>query len=51
MRVTICELNDEPSKFTHDWELLVKHARKESSDLVVLSRDALLTLVPRLPEI
>jgi N-carbamoylputrescine amidase len=36
MRVTVCELNDEPSKFTHDWDILVNHVKKESSDLVVL---------------
>ncbi len=36
MRITVCELNDDPSKFAHDWELLVKHANNEASDLVVL---------------
>ncbi len=36
MRVTVCELNDDPSKFAYDWKLLVKHVKKESSDLVVL---------------
>ncbi len=36
MKVTVCELNDEPSKFTRDWEQLVTHVKSESSDLVVL---------------
>lgn len=37
MRVTVCELNDEPKAFARDWERLVAHVKAESSDLVLLS--------------
>lgn len=34
--MTVCELNDEPELFSQDWENLVRHVRRERSDLVLL---------------
>jgi N-carbamoylputrescine amidase len=36
LKVTVCELNNEPEDFVHDWEQLVAHVRTEASDLVLL---------------
>jgi N-carbamoylputrescine amidase len=36
MRVTVCELNDDPQAFAGDWESLAGHARAEGSELVLL---------------
>lgn len=36
MRVTVCELNDEPSAFARDWELLAAHVKAQQSELVLL---------------
>lgn len=36
MKVTVCELNDEPDRFSLDWENLVRHVRLQRSDLVLL---------------
>ncbi len=36
MKVTVCELNDNPKAFAKDWEQLVAHIRAEKSDLVLL---------------
>lgn len=36
MRVTVCELPDDRAEFASEWERLARHARKESSDLVLL---------------
>jgi N-carbamoylputrescine amidase len=36
MRVTVCELNDEPRLFQKGWKDLVRHVRGEGSELVVL---------------
>ncbi|MBN2031036.1 carbon-nitrogen hydrolase family protein [bacterium] len=36
LKVTICELNDQTDRLKKDWEGLVKHVRKEKSDLVLL---------------
>jgi len=36
MRVTVCELEDEPGGLERDWERLVDHARRASPDLIVL---------------
>lgn len=36
MKVTVCELNDEPELFSQGWENLVRHVRQERSDLVLL---------------
>jgi N-carbamoylputrescine amidase len=36
MRVTVCELNDDPGKFALDWARLVSHAREQRSDFVLL---------------
>lgn len=36
MRVTICELNDEPRAFGRDWRRLVRHVKREGSGLVLL---------------
>ncbi len=36
MKVTVCEMPDDPSEFEAEWERLSKHVRRESSDLVLL---------------
>jgi len=36
MKVTVCELNNEPNNFARDWERLVAHVQTESSHLVLL---------------
>ena len=38
MKVTVCELNDEPGAFQRDWERLISHVKTESSDLVTISK-------------
>lgn len=35
-KVTVCELNDQPDRLEKNWDGLVKHVRKEKSDLVLL---------------
>ncbi len=35
-KVTVCELHDQPDRLKKDWNGLVKHVRKEKSDLVLL---------------
>lgn len=36
MKVTVCELADDPQQFRNDWQALVAHAKSEASDLVLL---------------
>ena len=36
MKVTVCQLNDEPKRLEKDWEQLVTHVKWEASDLVLL---------------
>lgn len=36
MRVTVCELHNDPDDFAADWERLAAHVRQEGSELVVL---------------
>jgi N-carbamoylputrescine amidase len=36
MRVTVCELGDDPQSLARDWEGLAAHARSEASGLVLL---------------
>jgi N-carbamoylputrescine amidase len=36
MRVTVCQMNDNPVLFESDWEGLVEHARQSQSDLILL---------------
>ena len=36
MKVTVCELNDKPDDFAHEWEQLVAHVKTQSSHLVLL---------------
>lgn len=36
LRVTVCELREEPAAFAEDWAALVAHARAEASELVLL---------------
>lgn len=36
MRVTVCELGNDPAVFKTDWQSLVEHVRAEASDLVLL---------------
>lgn len=37
MKVTVCEMNDDPARFAQDWEKLVAHVRENGSDLVLLN--------------
>jgi len=36
MKVTVCELNNDPDDFTSDWEQLVGHVKAQGSELVLL---------------
>jgi predicted amidohydrolase len=36
MKVTVCELNDNPDDLAHEWEQLVAHVKTQSSELVLL---------------
>jgi N-carbamoylputrescine amidase len=36
MKVTVCELNDEPEAFQRDWAALTAHVRQRGSELVLL---------------
>ena len=36
MKVTVCELRNEPGHLEQDWQELVDHVKSESSDLVLL---------------
>ncbi len=36
MRVTVCELNDQPEVLAHEWKQLATHVAAEGSDLVLL---------------
>ncbi|MGD8534762.1 MAG: carbon-nitrogen hydrolase family protein [Candidatus Aminicenantes bacterium] len=36
MKITVCELNNEPDDFARNWEMLVSHVKVEKSDLVLL---------------
>jgi N-carbamoylputrescine amidase len=36
LKVTVCQLNNNPDLFSHDWEMLKSHLKKEKSDLVLL---------------
>ncbi len=36
MKVTVCELNNDPDDFTQDWEQLVGHVKAQASELVLL---------------
>jgi N-carbamoylputrescine amidase len=36
MKVTVCELHDEPGAFQSDWERLISHVKTESSHIVLL---------------
>jgi len=36
MRVTVCQMNDDPRRFTRDWGLLARHVNRETSELVLL---------------
>lgn len=42
MKVTVCELRNDPIGLEQDWEKLVEHVLSEKSDLVLL--DGLLNL-------
>lgn len=47
MKVTICQLNDDPAVFERDWAALVEHARSEKSQLVLLPEMPFYTWFPR----
>jgi N-carbamoylputrescine amidase len=36
MKITACELNNEPDDFAKNWEMLISHVKVEKSDLVLL---------------
>ncbi|NIR50857.1 carbon-nitrogen hydrolase family protein [candidate division KSB1 bacterium] len=36
MKVTVCELSDNPNQFEKDWQALVAHVKTEASELVLL---------------
>jgi N-carbamoylputrescine amidase len=36
MRITVCELPDDPAEFAHAWDALIAHVQRESSELVLL---------------
>jgi N-carbamoylputrescine amidase len=36
MKVTVCELSDEPAELLRDWDRLANHVQSEASDLVLL---------------
>ncbi len=50
MRVTVCELRDDPIEFEYDWNELVVHARSQSSDLVLLPEMPFATWFARQPQ-
>jgi hypothetical protein len=37
MRVTVCELNDDPTLFSEDWDKLALHVQSNASELVLLN--------------
>jgi N-carbamoylputrescine amidase len=37
IKVTVCEMNDDPALFEQDWKRLVEHVRAGGSDLVLLN--------------
>jgi N-carbamoylputrescine amidase len=36
MKVTVCQLGNDPEAFARDWELLVAHVKTEKSDMILL---------------
>ncbi|NPV77642.1 MAG: carbon-nitrogen hydrolase family protein [Anaerolineae bacterium] len=36
MKITVCELRDDPNGLAEDWNALIEHVREETSDLVLL---------------
>ncbi|MGD8304845.1 MAG: hypothetical protein PVI55_20685, partial [Desulfobacterales bacterium] len=36
MRVTVCEMNNQPDRFAQDWRALCDHVKSAGSDLVLL---------------
>jgi N-carbamoylputrescine amidase len=36
MKITVCELNNEPEAFARNWEKLTGHVKQEKSDLILL---------------
>ena len=48
MRVTICELNDEPKELARDWEGLVAHCRAAHPGNGTGSRESALVLLPEM---
>ena len=36
MRITVCEMPDDPGEFAVEWERLARHVKRESSDMVLL---------------
>ncbi|MGD8961380.1 MAG: hypothetical protein PVH43_02625 [Desulfobacterales bacterium] len=36
MKVTVCEMNNQPERFAQDWKALCDHVKSAGSDLVLL---------------
>lgn len=36
MKITVCEMPDDPAEFEHQWGRLSRHVKRESSDMVLL---------------
>ena len=49
MKVTVCELRDEPDYFLRDWQALAAHTREQCSELVLLPEMPFYTWFPRSP--
>ena len=50
MKVTVCEMPDDPSEFDAAWEGLAKHAKKEASDLLLLPEMPFFYWFPAAPQ-
>lgn len=36
MKVTVCEIGNDPGRLSHDWKMLAKHVQAEGSEIVLL---------------
>jgi N-carbamoylputrescine amidase len=50
MKVTVCELPDDRAEFSSEWERLVRHVRREGSDMVLLPEIAFSPWIFAYPE-
>lgn len=49
MKVTVCELHDDPAALAQDWEALCAHVQAEASDLVLLPEMPFTPWLPAVP--